>query len=174
MFKTPKEELYEQLLGLDNDITMSLDLPQKCIIVIVGGAGMLALGAITRRTQDIDALSVSENINDFLEARGVNTHVNAYFDYFPYNYEDRLVKIELDTSSIDFYTASLEDIVISKLHSPRDKDYNDITSEGTLSQINWDILHNIATNPSESNVLSDFRYREFLDKFKEYERKYRK
>lgn len=168
-----QKELFDQLLAIDGDVYMTTNFPEKCKIVIVGGAGMIALGAITRRTLDIDAMIVSQTIDDLLEARGVNTRVNAYLMNFPYNFEDRLVRLELPTRAVDFYTASLEDLVISKLHSPRPKDEQDITSKGTLEQLDWETLHRIACDPAEANELSDSSRVDFVCKFEAYEKEYR-
>ena len=42
-------------------------------------------------------------------------------------------------------------------------------------RIDWDLLHRLATAEDEAraSALNEYRYREFLDKFKEYERNYR-
>jgi len=45
---------------------------------------------------------------------------------FLYNYEDRIKALPIESRKINFYTASLEDIVIAKLYSSRPSDIIDI------------------------------------------------
>ena len=99
----------------------------------------------------------------------------VYSCNFAYNYESRLQKLPIDGQVIDFYTASLEDIVIAKLFSIRPQDREDIISPAVLARLDWEHLHQIAYAPDEvmANVLSDRSYRDFLYDFSEYERRYR-
>lgn len=71
---------------------------------------------------------------------------------------------------IDFYTASLEDIVIAKLYSGRDKDIRDITDPQVINAIDWAQLEYLATAEEEAqaSALNPFRYSEFLDSYKSY------
>ena len=66
----------------------------------------------------------------------MNTQVQTYINNFPYNYEDRIKPVPIRGQIIDFYTASLEDIVIAKLYSYRDSDLADISSPKVVRKIN--------------------------------------
>ena len=112
-------------------------------VVIVGGGALILLETIDRATLDIDALSVSRELLPLLERYDINAQVAAYINNFPYNYEDRLHKLEIESSKIDFYTASLEDIVIAKLCSFRDTDRQDVISPEVLKEIDWDLLKSL-------------------------------
>ena len=51
----------------------------------------------------------------------MNMKVSSLMFRFPYNFEDRLQKVEFETKSITYYTLSLEDLVVSKLYAGRKK-----------------------------------------------------
>ena len=110
-----------------------------------------------------------------MESYDINMDVQTYVNNFPYNFEDRIKPLDIDGKIIDFYTASLEDIVIAKLYSFRDKDQADITSPAVLEALDWERLHHLATAEDEAklNAINEFRYREFLDSFCDYERRFR-
>ena len=107
-----KEDLLERLARLDEDADLLFDDDSRFRMVIVGGSALILLETITRATHDIDALDVSPEIMGLLEKYDINTRVGTFINNFPYNYDERLVPVRLDGRRIDFYTASLEDIVI--------------------------------------------------------------
>ena len=83
--------------------------------------------------------------------------------------------VRLNGQRIDFYTASLEDIVIAKLYSGRDTDVHDIIDPSVLREINWNRLEHLATAEDEAkaSALNEFRYAEFLDNYRTYVRRWR-
>ena len=156
-------ELIERLKRLDEDASLMFDDDRRFRIVIVGGGALILLETIDRATLDIDALSVSRELLPLLERYDINALVAAYINNFPYNYEDRLHKLEIESSKIDFYTASLEDIVIAKLCSFRDTDRQDVISPEVLKEIDWDLLEKLATDEDELKAnISDRGYSEFM------------
>lgn len=106
-------------------------------MIVAGGCAMILNGWSSRRyTDDIDVLDYDRDMNDVLrEFPQVNGNVNAYSDQIPYNYEDRLREIPIDTSAVSVLTPSLEDLVVMKLYAWRGKDVDDLTSSGTLECI---------------------------------------
>ena len=50
-----------------------------------------------------------------------------------------------------------------------------ISSPTVLKDIDWDLLHRLATaeDEAQASALNEYRYREFLDKYSDYERNYR-
>ena len=110
-----------------------------------------------------------------MEKYDINAHVETYINNFPYNFEDRLVKLPIEGERIDFYTASLEDIVVAKLYSSRDTDRQDIIAETVLQNINWDELERLAfaDDEAKASALNDRSYQDFLDNYKEYVRRFR-
>lgn len=170
-----KEDMLRRLRDLDEEAALLLPDSQRLRLVIVGGGALILMEVIARSTHDIDALAVSPQLRSLLADYDINCDVQAYSCNFAYNYESRLQKLPIDGQVIDFYTASLEDIVIAKLFSIRPQDREDIISPAVLAQLDWERLHQIAHAPDEvmANVLSDRSYRDFLYDFSEYERRYR-
>ncbi len=170
-----KEDLIMRLERLDEDADLMFDDDRRFRMVIVGGSALILLETITRATHDIDALDVSPEIQELLEKYDINTRVGTFINNFPYNYDDRLVPVRLNGRRIDFYTASLEDIVVAKLYSGRAKDLQDIIDEKVLAAINWDRLEYLATAEEEAqaSALNQFRYDEFLDSYQSYVKRWK-
>ncbi len=165
-----KEDLLERLMRLDEDVDLLFDDDRRFKMVIVGGSALILLETITRATYDIDALDVSPEIVALLEKYDINTRVGTFVNNFPYNYDDRLVPVPVNGRRIDFYTASLEDIVIAKLCSGRATDVQDIIDPRVLAAVDWKRLEYLATdeNEAKASALNPFRYEEFLDSYKTY------
>lgn len=165
-----KDDLIERLKRLDEDADLLFDDDRTFRLVIVGGSALILLETITRATHDIDALDVSPEICDLLEKYDINTRVGTFINNFPYNYDDRIVPIPIESKRVLFYTASLEDIIVAKLYSARDSDIRDITDEGVLQSVNWEKLEHLAKAEDEAraSALNDFRYAEFLESYYRY------
>ena len=164
-----REDLLARLRDLDEYAYLAFsDNAERLHLILVGGSALVLLKVITRSTSDMDALSVSSCISNVLEDYDINTRVAAHADNFPLNIEQRLVRIEeIQGKMIDFYTASVEDIVISKLCAGRDKDIDDITTPDVLECIDWELLETLALNDDElkATILNERRYSEFLDAY---------
>ena len=173
MDELQKKDLLKRLARLDEDVDLLFDDERRFLMVIVGGSALILLEVIPRTTHDIDVLSVPSEIVDLLEKYDMNTQVQSYINHFPYNYEDRLVALPVKGRRIDFYTASLEDIVIAKLYSLRDQDKDDIESPAVLRALDWDLLEHLATAEEEaySSALNDRRYQDFRASYDEYVRR---
>lgn len=171
-----KNELMERLIRLDEDADLLFDDDRRFRLVIVGGSALILLETITRATHDIDALDVSPEISDLLEKYDINTRVATFINNFPYNYDDRLVPVRLNGRRIDFYTASLEDIIIAKLYSGRATDVQDIIDPKVLQAVDWARLEYLATAEDEAkaSALNAFRYEEFLDSYRSYVERWKK
>lgn len=169
-----RDDILKRLDRLDMEAFSTIDSTDKYRMVIVGGSGLVLLGKISRSTNDIDALNVSPEIIDLLAKYDANAHVAAFTHYFAYNYEDRLEKLSVGGRKITFYTASLEDIVIAKLHSERDTDRQDIITESVINSIDWKKLEYLALDPSEAqaSALNDRIHKDFLYNYHEYVRRY--
>lgn len=169
-----RDDMLKRLLALDEEVSLLYTATDRIRIVIVGGGALILLEYLTRSTHDVDVLSVSHQIHDLMFKYDINTLVQTYINNFPYNYEDRM-KLVLSGKTIDFFTCSLEDIIIAKLYSYRDTDISDITTPSILKDIDWDLLHHLATAEDEAkaSALNEYRYQEFLEKYIDFERKYR-
>ena len=170
-----RDDLLQRLARLDEDASLLFDDDRRFRLIIVGGGALILLETITRATNVIDALDASAEIRSLLGRYDINLNVQAYMNNFPYNYEDRIVPVRLNGSKIDFYTASLEDIVIAKLFSYRATDRQDIINLSVLAALDWDTLENLAYSDDEvkQNALNERNYRDFLADYEEYVRRYR-
>lgn len=171
-----RDDLLDRLQQLDEEASLRFDGDGRFRIVIVGGGALILLEVIERATHDMDALDVSPEIREMLEKYDINCRVQTYINNFPYNYEDRLHRLPIDGDKIDFYTASLEDIVIAKLCSIRETDRQDIIEDSVVSKIDWELLDKLAKNDDEikANMLNDRNYKDFLSAYAEYVRIYRR
>ena len=169
-----KEDLLERLARLDEDVDLLFDDDREFKMVIVGGSALILLETITRATLDIDALDVSPEIVGLLEKYDINTRVGTFINNFPYNYDERLVPIPMNSRRVKFFTASLEDIVIAKLYSGRATDIQDIIDPNVLAAIDWAKLDYLATDEFEAkaSALNPYRYQEFLDSYKTYKERW--
>lgn len=88
---------------------------------------------------------------------------------FAPDYYDRRVKLDVPSKKIHFYTASLEDIVISKLFSDRPKDKNDIMNSEIIKALDWDRLDRIIKSEDfNDNILNDRIRNVFLFNYRDY------
>ncbi|MCL2530271.1 MAG: DUF6036 family nucleotidyltransferase [Coriobacteriia bacterium] len=152
-----KEEIKKSLLDFDE---MSGELLEKGDpkpkVVIVGGGAFILNDKTPRMTCDIDVLCPPSMLSGILDINNMNQRVNAYIDSFPYNFEDRLIKVDLGDTNCEYYTPSLEDLVVSKLYGLRPNDMSDLTSKETLESINWELLDYLVFDRDEvfANALS--------------------
>ena len=169
-----REDILDRLDKIDMEAFATIDDSNMYHVVIVGGSGLVLLGTISRATQDIDTLDASPAIRHLLAKYDANLRVSTYINNFPYNYEDRLQRLPVGGRKIEFYTASLEDIVIAKLYSFRDLDRQDLISDNVLNNIDWDRLKHLALDEDEakSSALNEQSYKNFLYDYYEYVRMY--
>ena len=170
-----RNELLNRLIALDEEVSLLYPNSDRIHLVIVGGGALVLMEYLTRSTHDIDVLSVSHRIEEIMQKYDLNSQVQTYINNFPYNYEDRIKLLPIRGKIIDFYTASLEDIIIAKLYSYRDTDLADISEPNVIGAVDWDLLHKLATAEDEAKAssLNEYRYREFLDRYQDYERRFR-
>ena len=167
-----KDDILDRLRQLDRDAYLIDDSDGRYQVVIVGGGALMLMGYIPRATQDIDVIKATNVLHGLFRNYDMNAHVTAYENSFPYNYEDRLNPI-WSGRKIDFYTASLEDIVIAKLCADRPQDKEDIIA--VAEHLDWDVLEHLAKDNDElkSNIMNDRNYNDFLYTYNEFTRRYR-
>lgn len=140
--------------------------------ILVGGSALILLGYIARATHDIDILETPRELLQLLDKYDMNINVSAHMDNFPDDYRERVRKLELPTQKIDFYTLSLEDLVVSKLAAGRGKDLQDITGSEILPAIDWERLDACA-EMVKLGLLSDRQISEFTMRYEDYRERYR-
>lgn len=157
-----REDIIDRLEALDAELQLKYPADIEASIIIVGGSALILLDMLTRYSHDIDTLACSREIKDFMTDYAINDDVAAYLDCFPEDYKSRLIKIETSCSILKVYTPSLEDIVISKLASPRPKDDIDIHSPAILSSVNLELLDTLVSSGTvQEGFLSDRARRNF-------------
>lgn len=160
------DELRDRLLAFDRAV--GLLYPGEAFrLVFVGGGAMVLLGRLARATSDLDALHFPAELLPLMEQFDLSGRVAAYADHFAYNHEDRLVPLGLDTKSVECYTASLEDIVASKLYSGRETDAADVRRPEVLAALDWDVLAAVVADTEDSKLV-ERRHREFLHNYEAY------
>ena len=120
-------------------------------------------------------MSVPKELYGLLGKYDINTDVEAYIDNFPYNFQDRLQSLPFGGTKVQFYTPSLEDLVIAKLCSFRDTDKADVESEAVRNSLDWDSLEHLATDEDElkASILNEWRYRDFYIRYQAYVERWR-
>ncbi len=146
-----KHELFSRMVELDNIVSdLYPNMTFEC--VIVGGGALLIKNIITRGTIDVDVLEVSKEVEELFTGFDFNTRVKAVLDCFPYNFEDRLEIVNLQTKSIRYYTPSIEDLIVSKLYAYRPKDIEDLKKIKESNQYDKKILDKVIIEANESAV----------------------
>ena len=170
-----RDDLLERLRRLDLEAYRTYPGEERFRLVIVGGSALILLEVISRSTHDIDVINASREIRGLLEGYDINGNVQTYINNFPYNYEDRLKPVLIHGKKIDFFTASLEDIVIAKLFSYRVTDWQDIITDSVVQALDWELLDRIVRSDEEvrMNALNERNYQDFLYNYEEYVRRYR-
>ncbi len=161
-----KQELESRMLELDG-IVSDLYSGMTFYCIIVGGGALLIRNIITRGTLDVDVLEVSKEVEELFASFDFNTRVKAVLDCFPYNYEDRIELVKLQTISIKYYTPSIEDLIVSKLYAYRRKDIEDLKKIKESKQYNKDLLDSVVGEAKESAVTKR-RYLEMVDLYKKF------
>ena len=160
------DELRERLRQFDRAV--SLLYPGRSFrLVLVGGGAMVLLGCLARATSDLDALHFPPELLPLMEQYDLNGRVKAYEDQFAYGLEDRLVPLDVETTAVECYSASIEDLVASKLHSSRQTDAADVRRPEVLAALDWNRLDEVAEDMTKS-ALVERRYREFLGNYASY------
>ena len=171
--KMKTNDLESRLLLLDEEANLLYEDSEKLYCIIVGGSALMLLGYIDRATHDIDSIECHHKLLGLIEKYDINMQVRAHLDCFPEDYADRIKKLDLPTKKIDYYTLSLEDLVISKLLAGRSTDMFDIRSDEIIRDLDFDKLdeHTEAIKP---DLLNDRIKSEFEFSFTEYCNQHRK
>jgi len=167
-----KDDILKRMELLDERVDLEFDNSMRFHIIIIGGGALVLREYITRSTNDIDLINVNNKLQGLMKLYDMNSDANAFINSFPYNYEDRAIHI-WSGKKIDYFTASLEDIVISKICGSRKKDIKDL--EKLADRINWEMLDKLANDEEELNLIamSERGYLDFKTCYERFERRYR-
>ena len=167
-----KDDILNRMKALDQHANLEFDDSARFHVIIVGGGALILHEYISRSTDDIDVLEADRRLHSLLSLYDMNGDVNAHIFSFPYNYEDR-AKLVWSGEKIDYFTASLEDLVISKICGSRDRDLEDLAE--LSGNIDWSLLDELANDEDELRLISmsDRGYLDFKACYENFERKYR-
>jgi len=166
-----KDDILNRLKALDQHADLEFDGEGRFHVIIVGGGALVLRNYISRSTDDIDVLEADKRLHGLMERYDMNGGVNAHIFSFPYNYEDRAEPVWTG-EKIDYFTASLEDIVISKICGGRDRDLEDL--EEVVKDIDWELLDNLANNEEELSLISmsERGYLDFKACYESFKKRY--
>ena len=167
-----EKEIIERLLQIDRDMALIDTSEDVYTCVIAGGSALVLMKKIYRSTHDIDSIDASDEIKQLLELYNINMNVNAYRINFPENYLERIVKVNIPTKKVNFYTLSLEDLVVSKLCAMRGKDIEDIENELVYNSLDWDLLDRLVDDVCYG-MLTDFDKNILLEHYKDYKERFK-
>ena len=165
-----RDELLKNLIEADKDIFKSFGEHKEIEIVIAGGSSLLIRGLLLRQTYDIDTFNFSQEIEKIFAQYDINSRIMAHSDSLAENYEDRLEDVPFETIGITYKLLSLEDLVIMKLHSHRQVDYNDISNKAVVDALDWNKLETIISSGEVDVSFNQRRYQEFLDRYVKYKK----
>lgn len=167
-----KDELQERLELLDADAAALFNDDEKYHVVIAGGGALVLMDYTSRATSDIDVIDASKALYSLFEKYQMNGRISAHENSFLFNYPDRLKPLWCG-EKINFYTVSLEDIVISKLCAYRPPDLDDL--KAVAKYVDWEKLETLASDEDELRTIamSERQYFFFTHAYKEYLEEYR-
>ena len=122
-------------------------------------------------THDVDLLLADARLSEIISHyHALNSNVSAYVDSIPYNFDNRLVKLDLTTRLIDYFVPSVEDMAVMKLYGWRENDQEDLNSPEFISQLNWNLLDELVFSEDEAqaSMLVERRYKEMRDLYINY------
>lgn len=142
--KLKPEDIVNRLIDLDYElfeysVTNKIE-DFRVRIEIVGSAALVLNEINIPLTEDIDVVRMNRCLSkELLDKYDMNTRVTTMENYLPYNYQDRLVKLNINTFVTDYYFLSLEDCVVSKTVAARSKDDNQLDYL-QVTKIDWLML----------------------------------
>lgn len=164
-----KNQLIKNLLNFDREVDMlygTSELTFKCYIV--GGGALVLTDYVSRVTHDVDILkAVPDAIIPLMAKYDMNMNVSAHICSFADDCYLRAKKLDIGSRCVEFYTLSLEDLVVSKLAAARDKDLEDISRPEIIANLNWTLLDEIIET-AEEGILSDWDRQALKTIYKNY------
>lgn len=162
-----RNDIVSRLLLIDEEVELTLGvLSPKPRVVIVGGAAFLLLEATSRAvTHDVDVYMADASVREIIARYPeLNGSVSAYADHIPYNYEDRLRKLDIGARAVEYLVPSPEDLAVMKLYADRPADRLDVESAVRSGAVDMGRLDALVRgdNEARASALSARRYDEML------------
>lgn len=170
-------DIIKRIQDFDEELSLTYQATERINLYIVGGSALYLHGLLKRATYDVDAFlkpTYKQNIESIMNKYDINTRVQqVYEEHFPYDFASRAVKVEIETRMLNVYKISIEDLVISKLGSPRPKDLKDISLPEVVEQINWQLLDELF-HDKIGDLLNERIQREFIETYNNYVKDHKK
>lgn len=173
-----KQDLEQTLLGIDEEAELEIgprdDRPS---VVLVGGSAFM-LNDVTNRsvTHDIDVFEADRCLREIIARYPeVNGMAVAYCDQMPFNYEDRLIPLDIGARFIRYFTPSLEDLAVMKLYAYRPNDIVDLHSQAFVDRLDWGLLERLIFDEGEAlaSSPSERSYQEMVCAYRQYKKEVR-
>lgn len=149
-----REELISKLKRIDEEIFFSGKVVggKKASVVIVGGSALLLRDLSAKQvTKDVDVYEVEGSIREaLLSDPDFNMGCQAYCMCMPYNFDRRLVEVDLGLMTMRVKTPSLEDLAVMKLYRWEAPDVADLTSPSFIAEIDRSLLDRLVNDPDEA------------------------
>lgn len=126
-------------------------------------------------THDIDVYEADALVGEILAMYpNVNGGVAAFSDQIPYNFEDRLVELDIGSRTVEFVTPSVEDLVVMKLYAERPNDVQDVDGAVERGALDWGLLERLVYGRDEAaaSALSERRYKEMTEAYERMRRRW--
>ena len=96
----------------------------------------------------------------------------AYCNQMPFNYEDRLIPLDIGARFIRYFTPSLEDLAVMKLYAYRPNDIVDLHSRAFIDRLDWDLLERLIFDEGEAlaSSPSERSYQEMVCAYSQYKK----
>ena len=179
-----KQQLISKLQRIDENIFFAQQAaPSKKFDVVIVGASALLLCDLSSKgaTKDVDVLSAEASVRQFLyEDPDFNSQCLAYVLCLPYNFEDRMVAIDLGLRTLSVFVPSQEDLAVMKLYRWEDPDKADLTAPEFLERLDWELLDHLVHSPDEAAASrcalpeQDREFKNLLFNYAEYEEGWRR
>jgi len=159
-----REEAIQKLKKFDEEIyNLYPELVGKVDVIIAGSTTQMQYLDNFRWTYDIDILKSNFIFKDLMEKYSMNTEIQNIADYnIPYDYEERIQRLDFGFKAVNFYVVSLEDFIVMKLMAYRPKDVIDLSNKELIKQINWNILDELILKMDEvflnDRIKNEFHY----------------
>ena len=159
-----KQDLEQTLLGIDEEAELEIgprdDRPS---VVLVGGSAFM-LNDVFEADR-----CLREIIARYPEVNGMAV---AYCNQMPFNYEDRLIPLDIGARFIRYFTPSLEDLAVMKLYAFRPNDIIDLHSQAFVDRLDWGLLERLIFDEGEAlaSSPSERSYQEMVCAYRQYKK----
>lgn len=171
-----KQDLEQTLLGIDEEAELEIGPRDDRPSVVLVGGGAFMLNDVTNRsvTHDIDVFEADRCLREIIARYPeVNGMAVAYCNQMPFNYEDRLIPLDIGARFIRYFTPSLEDLAVMKLYAYRPNDIVDLHSQAFVDRLDWGLLERLIFDEGEAlaSSPSERSYQEMVCAYSQYKKK---